>query len=147
MCMKLKGINNMNKKFNIMFFLTGLMVTSSYAGFYGNTAHSRGNCLAFNESITWNWSEYHWWSVRSMHFRVHGEGIGDHQVFFPMAHTWRAAAYHFPEAAGPMADNWWVQGYHYYMDYDGSVVYDAYTQSKDCSAYDGWWDKNEARGR
>lgn len=26
----------------------------AHAGWNGNTAHSRANCLSFNESVTWN---------------------------------------------------------------------------------------------
>ena len=60
-----------------------------------------------------------------------------------MAYTWRAAAYDFfTDPAGPDAKNYWVQGYHFYMDYDGTYVYDAYTQAGDCAIYDGWWDRN-----
>ncbi len=115
------------------------------AGWYANTAHSRGNCFGFNESITWNWIEYHWWAVESIHFSIHGNGV-THMVTAPMSYTWRAAAFHVKEWEGPNGNNWWVQGYHYLMNYNGAVVYDAYTQSGDCNLYDGWWDKNKARG-
>jgi len=120
---------------------------NAHAGFYGNTAHSRGNCYGFNESITWNWSEYHWWKVDAIHFRVKGKGPDTHRLTAPMAYTWRAAALDFwQDPAGEKADHYLVQGYHYYMAFDGSVVYDAYTQSTDCGGYNGWWDKTKANG-
>lgn len=118
-----------------------------HAGFYASTAHSRANCSGFNESITWNWNEYHWWQVRSVHFKQSGNGPDTHELNAWMAYTWRAAAFDFwKDPAGPNANQYWVQGYHFYMAYDGSVVYDAYTQSGNCSGYDGWWDKNKANG-
>lgn len=126
----------------------GIWAFNAHAGFYGNTAHSRGNCYGFNESITWNWSEYHWWEVRSIHFRQKGKGPDTHQITDFMSYTWRSAAFDFwKDPAGSNADQYWVQGYHYYMAYDGSKVYDNYTQSGDCSGYTGWWDKDKARGQ
>lgn len=123
------------------------VAVNSHSGFYTNTAHSRANCMGFNESITWNWSEYHWWSVKSIHFLQKGRGPGTHEVNALMSYTWRAAAYDFwTDPAGSKADQYWVQGYHSYMAYDGSVVFDAYTQSGNCAIYDGWWDKNKANG-
>ncbi|MGC1183406.1 hypothetical protein [Legionella sp.] len=83
------------------------------AGFYANTAHSRGNCMGFNESITWNWSEYHWWEVEAIHFRQKGSGPNTHRLKAWMAYTWRAAALDFwKDPAGGNADQYWVQGYH-----------------------------------
>ncbi len=126
--------------------LLSLSVTA-HAGFYANTAHSRGNCMGFNESITWNWSEYHWWEVESIHFRQKGDGPDTHRIKAWMAYTWRAAALDFwKDPAGYNADQYWVQGYHFYMDRNGIRVFDVYTQSGDCSGYDGWWDKQKARG-
>lgn len=110
-----------------------------------STVHSRGNCLGFNESVTWNWLEYHWWEVESIHFRQKGRGPDRHMIKVWMAYTWRAAAYDFwKDPAGENADNYWVQGYHFYMDGNGRRVYDAYTQSGDCKYYDGWWERNKA---
>lgn len=127
--------------------LLSLATITTHAGFYANTAHSRANCMGFNESITWNWNEYHWWEVVSIHFRQKGNGPNTHKIKVPMTYTWRAAAFDFmADPAGPMADQYWVQGYHYFMAYDGSVVYDAYTQAGNCAIYDGWWDKNKANG-
>ncbi len=126
--------------------LAALSFTSS-AGWYANTAHSRANCVGFNESITWNWSEYHWWEVRSTHFYQKGNGPGTHQLISWMAYTWRAAALdYFTDPAGEKADNYWVQGYHFYLDNDGKKVYDAYTQAGDCAIYDGWWETHKAKG-
>jgi hypothetical protein len=103
--------------------------------------------MGFNESITWNWSEYHWWEVESVHFRQKGNGPDTHKMIARMAYTWRAAALDFwKDPAGGNADQYWVQGYHYYMANNGSRVFDNYTQSGDCSGYDGWWDKDKARG-
>ncbi len=124
-----------------------MVVSSAQAGFYGNTAHSRGNCAGFNESITWNWSEYHWWEVESIHFKQKGKGQATHMIKSWMAYTWRAAALDFwKDPAGPNADQYWVQGYHYLMGKNGKRVFDMYTQSGDCSGYNGWWDQDKARG-
>jgi hypothetical protein len=120
---------------------------SANAGFYGNTAHSRGNCAGFNESITWNWSEYHWWKVDSMHWHQKGHGQGDHKVTAFMAYTWRSAAFDFmKDPSDQYPDQYRVEGYHFYMDYNGKVIYDVHTQSTDCGGYDGWWDKIKAKG-
>lgn len=122
-------------------------ITNAHAGWYANTAHSRANCMGFNESITWNWSEYHWWAVRSIHFKQKGTGPGTHPVNVFMSYTWRAAAFDFmKDPAGGNADQYWVQGYHWYMAYDSSVIFDAYTQAGNCAIYDGWWEKNKANG-
>ena len=119
----------------------------SNAGFYANTAHSRGNCMGFNESITWNWSEYHWWEVKSVHFRERGSGPITHDITAFMQYTWRCAALDFwADPAGGNADNYWVQGYHFFMNSNGQKIFDVYTQSGNCSGYNGWWDKIKARG-
>ncbi len=103
--------------------------------------------MGFNESITWNWSEYHWWEVKSIHFQQKGSGPGTHQITDFMSYTWRSAAFDFwKDPAGGNADQYWVQGYHYLMRYDGVKVYDNYTQSGDCGGYNGWWDKQKANG-
>jgi hypothetical protein len=124
------------------------LAANTHAGFYANTAHSRANCYGFNESITWNWSQYHWWKVVSIHFRQSGNGPFTHTITAPMAYTWRAAAYDLmKDPAGPYANQYWVQGYHYYMATNGAVIYDAYTDAGNCKIYDGWWDKNKANGQ
>lgn len=117
---------------------------SSHAGFVSNTAHSRGNCFGFNESITWNWSEYHWWDVHSLH--IDNTGSESHLVRTFMIYTWRAAALHVKEWEGPTGKRWTVKGYHFYMRNDGAVIYDVATVGIDCSGYDGWWDYPHARG-
>lgn len=118
------------------------------AGFYASTAHSRGNCAGFNESITWNWNESHWWEVKSLHIKKKGVGPGDHQIWIPMTYTWRAAAFDWGrDPINFTKDSYWVQGYHFYMAYNGKRIYDVYTQSGDCSGYDGWWDKHKANGQ
>jgi hypothetical protein len=112
---------------------------ASFAGWNGNTAHSRGNCLSFNESVTWNWQAYHNWEVRSIHFPTAGKGIA-HSVTDWMKYTWRSAAF---DNRDMFQGFWKVQGYHFYMDSYGQKIYDAYTESVDCSMYDGWWDRNK----
>ncbi len=130
----------------ISFALFALSVNAN-AGWYANTAHSRANCVGFNESITWNWSEYHWWEVRSTHFKQKGDGPDTHQRIAWMAYTWRSAALdYFTDPAGANLGNYWVQGYHFYLDNDGKKVYDAYTQAGDCAIYDGWWETHKAKG-
>jgi hypothetical protein len=117
-----------------------LLSQSVSAGFVSNTAHSRANCGGFNESITWNGSQSHWWRVLSIHFAIH-QFSNDHSIDTGMHYTWRAAAYHMKEWGGKDNNNWWVQGYHYYHD-GNKEVYDNYTEACDCAIYDGWWDKN-----
>lgn len=70
-----------------------------------------------------------------------------HRLKVWMAYTWRAAALDFwKDPAGGNADQYWVQGYHFYMANNGNRVFDAYTQSGDCGGYNGWRDKEKARG-
>lgn len=110
---------------------------SAHAGIWGTTAHSRANCFGFNESITWNAHEFHWWRVESVHFHKNGT---NHKINTGMNWTWRAAAFHTGEWEGPSGNNWRVQGYHFYRNNNGREVYDVYTEAVDCSIYDGWWD-------
>lgn len=128
-------------------FIGSLLFASSFscghAGWYANTAHSRGNCFGFNESITWNWSEYHWWRVKSLH--SYGSDAS-HMLDTYMGYTWRAAAFDMMVDKMPHYTEWFIQGYHFYMQADGKVIYDVYTQSNNCSAYDGWWETNKAKG-
>lgn len=119
---------------------------TTQAGFYANTAHSRANCYGFNESITWNWSEYHWWEVHSFHDCEREGECANHLIKIPMMYTWRCAAFHTKEWEGPYADRWYVRGYHFYMDVNGRRIYDAYTSASNCAIYDGWWDYPNAKG-
>ena len=119
-----------------------LLAASSivHAGWNGNTAHSRANCLSFNESVTWNWEAYHWWEVRSVHYPTAGRTGVEHSVTYWMDYTWRAAAYDNTDA---FQGFWFVQGYHFYLDDYGRKIYDAYTEANDCREYDGWWDRDK----
>ena len=123
---------------SVLSLLLDLICTTSHAGFFSTTAHSRANCLTFNESVTWNARESHWWRVKSLHTSAKG---ANHLVDTFMAYTQRAAAYHVGESNKDLHDPWMAQGYHFYLDGQGREIYDAYTSSTDCSAYDGWWDK------
>ncbi len=127
-------------KLMIPVLLGALIASNSHSGFVSNTAHSRANCYGFNESITWNWTAYHWWRVKSLHLNKNGTS---HLIDTLMAYTWRSAAFHMKEWEGPNRDNWRVQGYHFYMDNYGREVYDVYTDAKDCAIYDGWWDREK----
>ncbi len=128
---------NFKTLYPLLVLIFNITMNTCYAGFFGNTAHSRANCLTFNESVTWNARESHWWRVKSLHTSAKGER---HIVDTLMAYTWRAAAFHHGEANRDPKDSWIAQGYHFYMDDKGREIYDVYTYSKDCSAYDGWWD-------
>lgn len=131
----------MIKKLKVVLLLL-FITTNSFAGFYETTVHSRANCLGFNESITWNGAQNHWWKVESIHFHQHGDGPDTHKKTAFMAYTWRAAAYDFgSDPAGSHADQYWVQGYHYYMDDWGRVIYSNYTEAGNCAIYNGWWDR------
>lgn len=127
----------MERSTSISILLTTLFIPhTTFAGFFGTTAHSRANCLTFVESVTWNALESHWWRVKSLHTSAKG---ANHLVDTFMAYTWRAAAYHAGESNKDLHDPWVSQGYHFYMGNNGKEVYDAYTYATDCSAYDGWW--------
>ena len=116
------------------------LAANAYAGWNGNTAHSRANCVGFNESVTWNWQEYHWWEVRSVHMPTAGQRGVPHSVTDWMKYTWRSAAF---DNADNFQGFWMSQGYHFFMDDYGRKIYDAYTEATDCKQYDGWWDKNK----
>lgn len=120
---------------NFLFIFFSLNFSICYAGLHGTTVHSRANCATFVESVTWNARESHWWRVKSLHS---SSKYGQHMVDTQMAFTWRAAAYHVGESMD-LHDLWTAEGYHFYMDNYGRQIYDAYTISTDCSAYDGWW--------
>ena len=115
-----------------------VLMSTSHAGFFSNTAHSRANCATFVESVTWNGQESHWWRVKSLHTSAQG---AQHMIDTFMAYTWRAAAFHSGES---LRENnpWTSQGYHFYMDDNGREIYDVYTMATDCSAYDGWWSRS-----
>lgn len=116
------------------------LAINAHAGWNGNTAHSRANCLSFNESVTWNWQEYHWWEVRSVHMPTAGHRGVPHSVTDWMKYTWRSAAF---DNTDNFQGFWQSQGYHFFMDDYGRKIYDAYTEATDCREYDGWWDKSK----
>ena len=87
-------------------------------------------------------------SASSLEIRQINLDLTECQYFFNgTALTWRAAALDFwKDPAGGNADQYWIQGYHYVMANNGSRIFDNYTQSGDCGGYNGWWDKEKARG-
>lgn len=84
----------MMKKY-LWILIISIFSNSAISGFFSTTSHSRANCLTFNESVTWNWTEQHWWRVQSLHTSARGER---HMVDTQMAYTRRAAAFHAGEA-------------------------------------------------
>jgi len=111
----------------------------SQAGVITPTAHSRANCVGFNESITWHLGHSYMWRVESHHYPkgwthpVHIMNTGTHV-------TWRAAACHPNEAYSSRGDQWYVNGFHFYYPDGSKERLDTMTGVGDCSIYDGWWD-------
>lgn len=130
----------MKMKIIILGLCAELVSFNSWAGFSATTCHSRANCATFNESITWNYLEAHWWQVISTHTPRHG---APHVMDTGMHYTRRAAAVHVGEATDVKNNPWKVQGMHFYQACSTcKKVYDYYTESVDCSGYNGWWDKS-----
>jgi hypothetical protein len=108
------------------------MLSNANAGFHAFTTHSRANCVN-NESISWEWNVYRELGTVSHHLKG-GQLI--HVVNTGWQYTWRSAAVHWGES--PMGGNWYVVGYHWQRQNGQEVMID-YTQTGDCSQYDGWW--------
>jgi hypothetical protein len=124
----------------VLLLITALLqccvMVKTHAAFNRTTCHSRANCGGINESITWNALQSFDWKVISYH--SYKKEL-QHVINTGFTHTWRQAVVHWTEAyANP---NWFVEGLHFYIGYNGREVYDMNTQAQDCSIYDGWWDK------
>ena len=78
---------------------------SAIAGFFSTTSHSRANCVTFNESVTWNGTEHHWWRVQSLHTSEKGER---HMVDTQMAYTWRD--FQMTQCPGRSLQSWYSNG-------------------------------------
>jgi len=120
----------------LLISLAVAMPVVAHAGVVATTAHSRANCVGFNESITWYLGHSFWWRVESHHFLTVNSARPEHVLNTGKSYTWRAAAYHPTES---YTGHWYVRGYHYYYPY-GNEVLDVTTGATDCNIYDGWWD-------
>jgi hypothetical protein len=118
--------------------LSVLLFTSN-AGIIAPTAHSRANCIGFNESITWYLGHSYWWRVESHHYSSEHDTRPRHILNTGAHLTWRAAAYHATEAYSSRGDHWYVVGYHFFYP-NGREVLDTITKASNCNIYDGWWD-------
>lgn len=123
------------KKITLALLMLSIAVSGSlYAGIHALTHHSRANC-GNNESISWHLGHSYWFWVTSFHIKKkedHQATNSDHWEY-----TWRAAAVHWGEGTG----GWSVQGTHWMKDDYGNPVIAADEYVKNCSIYDGWWDK------
>ena len=124
------------KKIGVFLFVLSFSQIA-HAGFNGITHHSRANCVN-NESISWDWTHYWWFWVRSEHINaVTGNTI--HTLSTAWKYTWRAAAVHWGEGRG----GWMVRGTHWMTDRRGNAVLVQQELVNNCSIYDGWWDRNK----
>lgn len=113
------------------FLLLMAISSSSFAGVYGLTHHSRANCVN-NETISWQLGHDYWFWIVSRH----RAGNQDHQVVADWDLTWRGAAVHWGEGHG----GWSVEGHHWMKNASGQPTQVAAETVTDCSIYDGWWD-------
>ena len=123
-------------------FLSGFLIYStSYAGFNGPTDHSRANCIN-NESITWDATKAHTFSVVTFHMSDYMDRIGQyskHRLQTGWDVTRRSAAVHWGEGRTP-AGYYLVQGWHWEGINGVGEVLRATTSVDNCSIYDGWWE-------
>ena len=125
--MKIKNIGKI--------ILPFLLISKSYAGLHGLTAHSRANC-GNNESITWQANGNFYSRIISYHNYDHEQKcfIDTGKVF-----TWRNAAVHWGEAPNIINGKWAVFAYHILYSTNGMPYTWTVTDVNDCSIYDGWW--------
>lgn len=122
-----------------VFLLAFTMSGSACAGLYGLTHHSRANC-GNNESISWDATHEHMMEVVSRHDSYYPWRVLAHTEVDAFRNTWRSAAVCWNEAS-VKRDDWVVKGYHWMKDKKGKNYIVAQEAVRDCSIYDGWWDK------
>jgi len=106
-----------------------LIISSSHAGLFKTTVHSRANCIN-NESITW-WNNHPYnWRVVS----IHKYGSLMHSIDTGYKYNDRQAAIHWGEG---MANFFEVWGYHYLQGYHDKTPFDS-TYATGCEIIDGW---------
>jgi len=121
-----------------LFLLMPILTSPSHAAFDRFSIHSRGNCVGFNESISWEWGH----SRTLLTYTSHTHPQKKYSCYFNSggwSDTWRSAALHINEGYG----GWSVRGYHYGKDQRGNQIFYGETFSEDCGGYNGWWDHNE----
>lgn len=127
-------------------FLTFTMICSlayalnSHAGLKTLTIHSRANC-GNNESITWNARQSNnllTWTMHYYYFR--GRLQKGHSYDTDWQNTWRSSAVCWGEGTN-LSGSWEVWGQHYIKNASGKILWLGDTRTKDCSIYNGWWDK------
>jgi len=114
-----------------------LIFSSVNAGVNGLTHHSRANC-GNNESISWDWTQ-NWMTWVVSYHEIIGRGSVDCGLSSHWQFTWRNAMVHWGEGRG----GWQVLGLHYMKNGRGDRVLVHEETVRDCSIYDGWWDKNK----
>jgi hypothetical protein len=119
----------------VILLLALFLCNSGNTGFNGMTVHSRANC-ANNESISWDFTRNWLLFTRSSHYK---DNKFIHKVETGWQNTWRSAAVHWGEGTG----GWKVFGEHWTNYGDGYVFRIGQEWIKDCSIYNGWWDKNK----
>lgn len=120
----------------IIVFSSLILITNTYAGLHGLTAHSRANCVN-NESITWHAGNSYWMRVISFHNYNH---VQQHVLDTFRIYTWRGADVCWGEAPKGRGDPWDVYAYHLLYDGWGKEYVYQISSVNDCSIYDGWWD-------
>jgi hypothetical protein len=108
-----------------------LLLSSSYAGLFNTTVHSRANCLN-NESITW-WAGHPYdWRVVSIHNRLSVSQT--HVIDTGFQFKDRVAAVHWGEGTQGGYEVW---GYHYLFPVYKIVPFDT-THTTSCDIIEGW---------
>lgn len=127
------------RKFLAISLLSYLSISTSHAGLWGLTHHSRANCFGFNETVTW-WANHTFAAhVVSDHYptgRVNKNSNVYHTIDLGKQQGFRHAAYHPTESYD---GNYRVIGFHY-MYVKGREVEVQRDIVTDCDIYDGWWD-------
>jgi hypothetical protein len=135
--LNLQGVQ-MKKTIIAISFLTFSSV--SQAAFNVLSIHSRNNC-GNNESISWDGTQTHHLKTLSKHFRPN---TSYHDILVGPEQTWRSAAVHWGEGTGGWTH---TKGEHTLFENGNTkVIWVKYTDVKDCSIYDGWWEANPPEG-
>lgn len=118
--------------------LISSIASTSHAGLYAPTMHSRANCNGINESVTWQANVPHNWRVDSYHWESNQNSKKEHIKSTKWAWTTIAIGYCLTEPPPKESPMWIVGGYHYKFNHDDQRL-EASTEAIDCNVYDGWW--------
>ncbi len=119
------------KKIGVLLAL--LLSVNANAAFNMISHHSRANC-GNNESISWDGRGPHLFWVNSLHV---WNGSPYCNMSSGWVNTWRNAQVHWGEGRG----GWTVIGTHFMYDENNKPKQVQYEMVKDCSIYNGWWDR------